>query len=57
MAKAHSRLRNSGQTPPRTGVDPLGNSYLASDPATVRVIDPAIRLEKSVSETLVLNQA
>ena len=36
-----------------TGVDPLGNSYLASDPATVRVIDPAIRLVKSVSETLV----
>ncbi|MDX2378533.1 MAG: hypothetical protein QNM02_02090, partial [Acidimicrobiia bacterium] len=35
------------------GVDPLGNTYLATAVAEVRVFAPAINLEKSVSETLV----
>ena len=35
------------------GIDPLGNAYAAADSATVRVIDPAIRLVKTVSQTLV----
>lgn len=34
-------------------VDPLGNLYAAADTAEVRVIDPAIDLVKSVSQTLV----
>jgi len=34
-------------------VDPLGNLYAASDTAEVRVFDPAIRLTKTVSDTLV----
>lgn len=34
-------------------VDPLGNLYLAGDTAEVRVIDPAIRLTKTVSSPLV----
>lgn len=33
--------------------DPLGNVYLAADTAEVRPIDPAIRLVKSVSQSLV----
>ncbi len=35
------------------GLDPLGNRYIADDTATVRVIDPAIALTKTVSDTLV----
>ena len=38
-----------------TGVDPLGNPYADSDSAEVTVIDPAIHLEKSVSDDLVLS--
>jgi uncharacterized repeat protein (TIGR01451 family)/LPXTG-motif cell wall-anchored protein len=37
-----------------SGVDPLGNVYTATDDVEVRVFDPAIRLTKTVSETLVL---
>jgi hypothetical protein len=49
-------------TPPATadtnhayvrGIDPLGNSYIATATAEVRVIDPAIHLVKTVSSTLV----
>ena len=36
------------------GIDPLGNLYEASATAEVTVLDPAIDLEKSVSDTLVL---
>ena len=51
-------------TPPATsdvntvsvsGLDPLGNTYTDSDSAEVTVIDPAIHLEKSVSDDLVLS--
>ena len=35
------------------GLDPLGNLYADVDIAEVRVIDPAIRLEKTVSDQLV----
>jgi hypothetical protein len=35
------------------GVDPLGNVYVATDTAEVRVFDPAIQLTKVVSATLV----
>ena len=38
-----------------SGVDPLGNTYADSDTAEVAVIDPAIQLEKSVSDDLVLS--
>ena len=38
-----------------SGVDPLGNTYADSDTAEVTVIDPAIQLEKSVSDDLVLS--
>lgn len=36
-----------------SAIDPLGNIYEAEDTAQVRVIDPAINLEKTVSDTLV----
>jgi hypothetical protein len=36
------------------GIDPLGNVYAAETTATVRVFDPAIELEKTVSDSLVL---
>ena len=38
-----------------TGIDPLGNTYQDQDTATVKVLAPAIRLEKSVSDSLVLS--
>jgi len=38
-----------------TGVDPLGNTYRDQDTAEVKVIAPAISLEKSVSDSLVLS--
>jgi hypothetical protein len=38
-----------------TGVDSLGNTYRDQDTALVKVIDPAIHLEKSVSDSLVLS--
>jgi uncharacterized repeat protein (TIGR01451 family) len=38
-----------------TGVDPLGNTYQDQDSATVKVLAPAIHLEKSVSDSLVLS--
>ena len=40
-------------TPDVVGIDPLGNDYLAQAAAEVRVIDPAIHLVKTVSQTLV----
>jgi hypothetical protein len=36
-----------------TGVDPLGNTYEDSDTASVRVVEPAIDLVKSVNKLLV----
>jgi hypothetical protein len=38
-----------------SGTDPQGNRYEATDTAEVKVIDPAISLEKSVSDELVLS--
>jgi hypothetical protein len=35
------------------GIDPLGNLYVAQDTAEVKVIDPAIKLVKTVSQPLV----
>jgi hypothetical protein len=35
------------------GFDPLGNNYVATGTVEVRVFEPAINLEKTVSETLV----
>ncbi len=35
------------------GIDPLGNLYVAEDTAEVKVIDPAIKLVKTVSQPLV----
>ena len=37
------------------GIDPLGNGYVATDSAEVRVFEPAINLTKTVSDELVLS--
>ena len=39
--------------PSVSAVDPLGNTYAANDTAAVTVLDPAISLVKTVSQTLV----
>ena len=57
FGKSRAKLSSSSQKKVTfkdvSGVDELGNTYADFATADVKVIDPAIRLEKSVSDTMV----